>query len=77
MGIPLLILPGSIAIGDIIGYANEKSATREGRINRYTFAGAGYLKRMKELGLYTVDIDEINNRIKKLNLDNIFEEKLV
>ncbi|MBC5630647.1 FAD-dependent oxidoreductase [Clostridium sp. NSJ-6] len=77
IGMPLLILPASIAIGDLIGYANEKSATREGRMNRYTFAGAGYLKRMEELGLYTTDINEINNRMKKLNLDNIFEEKLV
>ncbi len=77
IGMPLLILPASIAIGDLIGYANEKSATREGRMNRYTFAGAGYLKRMEELGLYTIDINEINTRIKKLNLDNIFEEKLV
>ncbi len=32
---------------------------------------------MEELGLYTIDINEINTRIKKLNLDNIFEEKLV
>ena len=77
IGMPLLILPASIAIGDLIGYANEKSATREGRMNRYTFAGAGYLKRMEELGLYTTDINEINTRMKKLNLDNIFEEKLV
>ena len=31
---------------------------------------------MKELGLYTTDIDEIQTRIKKLNLDNIFNTKL-
>ena len=77
MGMPLLILPSSIAIGDIIAYANEKATTREGRKDRYTFAGAGYFKRMKDLGLYTTDIEEINDRIKKLNLDNIFEQKLV
>ena len=77
MGMPLLILPSSIAIGDIIAYANEKATTREGRKDRYTFAGAGYFKRMKDLGLYTTDIEKINDRIKKLNLDNIFEQKLV
>ena len=32
---------------------------------------------MQDLGLYTIDIEEINDRIKKLNLDNIFEQKLV
>ncbi|AIY78645.1 FAD-dependent oxidoreductase [Clostridium botulinum] len=76
MGMSLLILPSSIAVGDIISFANEKANTREGRKNRYTFAGAGYFKRMQELGLYTTDIDEINNRVKKINLDNIFEQRL-
>ena len=76
MGMPLLILPSSIAIGDIIAYANEKSATREGRKERYTFAGAGYFKRMQKLGLYTMDIKEIEERVKKVNLDNIFNQKL-
>ena len=77
MGMPLLILPASIAIGDLIAYENEKSSTREGRKDRYTFAGASYFKRMQELSLYTTDIAEIEERVKKLNLDNIFEQKLV
>ena len=76
MGISLLILPTSIAIGDIISYESEKSKTREGRKQRYTFAGAGYFKRMQELGLYSMDIKDIKKRISKLNLDNIFEQKL-
>ena len=76
MGMPLLILPSSIAIGDIIAYANEKLATREGRKERYTFVGAGYFKRMQKLGLYTMDIKEIEERVKKVNLDNIFNQKL-
>jgi len=77
MGMHLLILPSSIAIGDLISYENEKSSTRKGRKDRYTFAGASYFKRMQELGLYTIDTAEIEDRIKKLNLDNIFEQKLV
>ena len=77
MGLSLLILPSSIAIGDIIAFANEKAATREGRKDRYTFAGASYFKRMQDLGLYTTDIKEIGKRVKKINLDNIFEQKLV
>lgn len=76
LGMPLLILPSSIAIGDIIAYENEKSKSREGRKQRYTFAGAGYFKRMQEKGLYTMDIKEINNRISKLNLNGIFNIKL-
>ena len=73
MGMHLLIFPSSIAIGDLIAYENEKAETREGRKDRYTFAGASYFKRMQELGLYTIDKDEIAERVKKLNLDNIFE----
>lgn len=76
MGMPLLILPRSLAIGDLIAYANEKSSTREGRKGRYTFAGSEYFKRMQDKGLYTTDITEIKDKIKKLNLDNIFEQKL-
>ena len=32
---------------------------------------------MEELGLYTTDVNEIVNRVKNINLDNIFEQKLV
>ena len=77
LGMPLLILPRTLAIGDLIAFANEKVRTKEGRRNRYTFAGAEYLKRMKELGLYTIDKDEIQAKVRKLNLDNIFDEKLL
>lgn len=76
LGMPLLILPSSIAIGDLITYANEKARTREGRKDRYTFAGSVYFKRMQELNLYTTDIDKIREKIKKFNLDNIFGQKL-
>ena len=77
MGMPLLILPWSIAIGDLIAFASEKSETRECRKDRYTFAGSVFFKRMQDLGLYTTDIKEITARVSKLNLDNIFEQKLV
>ncbi|SHJ93190.1 hypothetical protein SAMN02745163_02858 [Clostridium cavendishii DSM 21758] len=77
LGMPSLILPRSIAVGDIIGYANDKVASREGRKTRYTFAGSEYFKRMKDKNLYTIDIEEINKRINQLNLDNIFNISLM
>ena len=77
MGIPLLILPSTISIGDIISFANEKANTREGRRDRYTFAGSQYFTRMKELGLYTLDKEVIKNRIEKLNLTDVFNQKLI
>lgn len=72
----LLILPRNTVSGDIIGYANYKLTTKEGRKNRYAFAGAEYFKRMKENNMYTLYKDEIVNRIKRDNLYNIFSEKL-
>lgn len=77
MGIPLLILPSTISIGDIISFVNEKANTREGRRDRYTFAGSQYFTRMKELGLYTTDKEVIKNRIEKLNLTNVFNQRLI
>lgn len=77
LGMPLLILPRALAVGDIIAYANERINTKEGRANRYTFAGAEYFERMKDLGLYVMDIDKIVGKVEKLNLTNIFNEKLI
>ncbi|MBU3180432.1 FAD-dependent oxidoreductase [Clostridium psychrophilum] len=77
LGMPLLILPRALAAGDIIAYANEKMQSKEGRRNRYTFAGAEYFKRMQKLGLYTLNIDEIKKKVAKLNLTDIFNEKLI
>lgn len=77
MGMPALILPKALAIGDIISYANYKLMTKEGRRNRYTFAGAEYFERMKALGLYTIDSEEIKGRVEKLKLTDVLNQKLV
>ena len=77
LGMSLLMLPRSLAVGDIIAYTNEKMNSKEGRTNRYTFAGAEYFKRMQEIGLYTLDIEKIKNKVEKLNLTDIFNEKLI
>ncbi|MEG1256776.1 FAD-dependent oxidoreductase, partial [Clostridium sp.] len=77
LGMPLLTLPRNLAIGDLIAYANERVQTTEGRRNRYTFAGAEYFKRMQDTGLYLLDSQEIQKKVSKLDLDNIFAQKLV
>lgn len=77
LGIPPLILPKDLAIGDLIAFANSKMRSVQGRKKRYTFAGAEYFERMKELGLYTINREEIKNKVKKLNLYGILNEKLV
>ena len=77
LGMPFLILPESLAIGDIISFANKNIESREGRKTRYTFAGSVFFKRMLEKNLYTLDVKEIERRVKKVNLDNIFSTKLI
>lgn len=76
LGIPLLQLPRDIASGDLIAYANERISTSEGLKERFTFAGSDYFKRMKDLNLYTVDTEVIKIKLERLNLLNIYSERL-
>jgi len=70
-------LPKTLAVGDIIAYANEMVKTKKGRRDRYTFAGASYFRRMIEIGLYTTDVEEIIDRVEKANLKDIMSQKLI
>lgn len=77
LNLPLLVLPNETAIGDIIDYANYRLATPDGRKIRHTFSGAEYFRRMKALGLYTTDNEQISSKIDTLGLKNIFSKKLI
>jgi len=77
LGMHLLEIPRNLAIGDIIAYANEQIKTKEGLKRRYTFAGAEYFERMKKLGLYLMEREDIKRKIERIGLLNIYEEKLV
>lgn len=77
LGMTPLVLPKTTVIGDLIAYANYKMMTKEGRRNRYTFAGSEYFKKMQETGMYSTDKKEIRDRIEKLNLLDIMNQKLV
>jgi threonine dehydrogenase-like Zn-dependent dehydrogenase len=77
LGMPLLELPRATALGDIIAFTNEMVQTIAGRKNRYTLAGGIYFARMQTKGLYTTDKEIIKKRMDRLNLTNIFQEKLL
>lgn len=77
LGLNLVELPVSLAAGDIISFENSMKEFQEGLKDRYTFAGAKYFKRMKELKLYTTDINEIQKRVDILRVKDIFKQKLV
>lgn len=74
LGKELFELPTQLTAGDIIKYANDRA--NEGKMSeRYTFSGSVYFERMKDLGLYTTNKEEIKERVSKLNLINIFKSK--
>lgn len=77
LGLKPVELPVALAVGDIIAHENKMKATKDGLRNRYTFAGASYFARMKELGLYSIDIGEIEKRVELVKMKGFFEEKLV
>jgi hypothetical protein len=76
LGMELLKLPVDLAVGDAISYVKEEMAKEEGMGKKYTFSGSVYFERMKELGLYTIDIPAIEEKAERLGLKGIFNKKL-
>ena len=76
-GMYLLQLPSSLLIGDFIAYANQEAYKENGNKNKFTFAGSIYFSRMKELGLYTMDIESIRKRVKDAGLEGIYNKKII
>ncbi len=74
---PLLQLPRSIAVGDLIAYGNERIVTEEGLRNRYTFAGDEFFARMQERGLYTTDARLIRQRIEDEGLTGVYDNQFI
>lgn len=76
-GKELLVLPGSLAVGDAIAHVNEEMKTEKGLTLKYTFSGAQYFVRMKEKGLYTTDINTIRDRVEKAGLSGVFAQPVI
>ncbi len=77
VGERLLELPWELAVGDFVNHVISEMKKEEGRQYKYTFSGSVYFKRMKEKGLYTTDVQVIQERVKKAGLQSIFNTKLV
>jgi folate-dependent tRNA-U54 methylase TrmFO/GidA len=76
VGMEGIEIPATTAIGDFISYVNKETQTEEGQKQRYTFSGGAYFERMKKLGLYSTDIAEIKERVKKAGVAGVFSKKL-
>lgn len=73
----LLQIPTELAVGDAIAHVNEMMKTEEGLTKKYTFSGSVYFARMKELGLYTTDVEAIRERVEKAGMSNIFAKPVM
>ncbi len=73
-GKPLMTIPGSLATGDYIQFTrigpdgNPVADGGYGLKASHTFAGSVYFNRMKDMGLYTTDIDIIKNRVNNAGM---------
>jgi len=72
LGMELVKVPESLAVGDAISYVRQQVKTEDGITKKYTFSGSVYFKRMKELGLYTTDMEEIRKRVENAGMTNAF-----
>jgi hypothetical protein len=76
LGKELVQLPRSLAVGDMIAHVNEEMQTEEGMLKKFTFSGAVYFDRMKELRLYSTDVEEIKARVAQADLSDFFARKV-
>ena len=67
-----LILPRSLACGELLAWAQEVLGEEDGLYRRLTFAGGEFLERMTRLGLYTDSTEEIRQRVEGAGLLAIY-----
>ena len=67
-----LVLPASLAIGDAIIHVRDQMGTEDGLGYKYTFSGSVYFDRMKQKGLYSTDVREIEKRVDQAGLAGVF-----
>ncbi|HON42773.1 MAG TPA: FAD-dependent oxidoreductase [Bacillota bacterium] len=72
-----LILPSSLACGDLLACIERSLGSPSGLLNKYTFAGGVYYNRMYDSGLYTTDIRRISQRVRDAGLTGIFSRRLL
>lgn len=67
-----LVLPRTLACGEMLAYAQEVLQEEDGLYRRLTFAGGEFLQRMKTKRLYTDDREEIRRRTDDAGLLDIY-----
>ena len=75
-GLPLIKLANELAVGDFVNHVIDEMKKDECRGTKYTFSGSVYFERMKDLGLYLIDANEIAVKVEKLGLTNLLNKKI-
>jgi hypothetical protein len=70
-----LILPTTLAVGDAIAHVRNQMETEKGLGYKYTFSGSVYFDRMREKGLYSTDMQEIQERVGDAGMTGIFSRE--
>ncbi len=73
-GKDMMILPDSLAVGNIIRYSHRQFIDEKIYGERYTFAGGVFFERMKELDLYSTDISTLSGRVERQDLSDLFQK---
>lgn len=76
-GKELLEIPDTLTVGDAIKNVREEMDTEEGLSKKYTFSGSVYFDRMKDINLYTTDLDAIAKRVANAGMSGILEQKVL
>lgn len=67
-----IIVPRQLAIGEAIAFVREEMKTEEGLSLKYTFSGSVLFERMKKLGMYTTDVEQIRFRVQQAGMTDVF-----
>lgn len=71
-GRPMLRLPDSLAIGDLLQFSNDVLEEENGLDRRFTFAGGEYFDRMKDRNLYCIEPKLIKKIVEAEGLSDIY-----
>jgi threonine dehydrogenase-like Zn-dependent dehydrogenase len=76
MGLPLVTVPRTTAVGEAIAYVREEMQTEEGLTKKFTFAGSVLFEHLQKLDLYTTELATITRRIEAIGASGFFARPL-
>lgn len=69
MGVKILEIPQTTAIGDFIAFTNAEQGNMS---QRHSLMWGPYFKRMCQIGLYSTDVDALRRRVSSAGMDGVF-----